>query len=126
MLGLSCVLCLVYVLIVEHILPTNFCVIIIMVAAKNDWQMDINQCRKMQVLVLVWHRVPRVVLAPKISKVIETSIFRSEWVLTPKISRVIETPIFRSGWLVGITPYAQFCPIPSPPYLHFFHLCSFC
>ena len=35
-------------------------------------------------------------------------------VLTPQISRVIETPFFRSGWVVGITPYAQFCPILPP------------
>ena len=35
-------------------------------------------------------------------------------VLTPKISNLIQTPIFRSGWVVGITPYAHFCPIPSP------------
>jgi hypothetical protein len=26
-------------------------------AAKNDWQMDINQRHKMQVLVLAWHNV---------------------------------------------------------------------
>ena len=43
----------------------------------------------------MYHRVPRVVL-------------------TLQISRVIETPIFRSGWVVGISPYSQFCPIPSP------------
>ena len=35
-------------------------------------------------------------------------------VSTPQISNLIQTPIFRSGWVVGITPYAQFSPIPSP------------
>ena len=34
-------------------------------------------------------------------------------VLTPQISKMIETPIFGSGCVVGTTPYAQFCPIPS-------------
>ena len=40
-------------------------------------------------------------------------------VLTPKISRVNQISIFISGWVVGITPYAQFCPIPSPLQLIF-------
>ena len=40
-------------------------------------------------------------------------------VLTPKISRVNQISIFISGWVVGITPYAQFCPIPSPLLLIF-------
>ena len=35
-------------------------------------------------------------------------------VLTPKISKMMEILIFRSGWVVRIIPYAQFCPIPSP------------
>ena len=34
--------------------------------------------------------------------------------LTPKISKVNQISIFILGWVVGITPYAQFCPIPSP------------
>ena len=41
-------------------------------------------------------------------------------VLTLQISRVIETLIFRLEWVVGITPYAQFCPIPSPLTIDFF------
>ena len=40
-------------------------------------------------------------------------------VLTLKISRVNQISIFISGWVVGITPYAQFCPIPSPLLLIF-------
>ena len=35
-------------------------------------------------------------------------------ILNPQISRVRETSFFRSGWVVGITPYVQFCPIPRP------------
>ena len=42
-------------------------------------------------------------------------------VLTPQISNLIQTPIFRSGWVVGITPYAQFCPIPAPHIYIFSH-----
>ena len=41
-------------------------------------------------------------------------------VLTPKISRVNQISIFTSGWVVGITPYTQFCPIPSPHIYIFF------
>ena len=36
-------------------------------------------------------------------------------VLTFKISRVMETLVFGSEWVVGITLYVQFCPIPQPP-----------
>ena len=32
----------------------------------------------------------------------------------------METLIFRSRWVVGITPYTQFCPIPSPLFLLIF------
>ena len=44
----------------------------------------------------------------------------SREVLTPQISKMIETLIFSLGWVAGNTHYAQFCPVPSPPYLHFF------
>ena len=36
-----------------------------------------------------------------------------------QISKVNQTLIFISGWVVGINPYAQFCPIPSPLLLIF-------
>ena len=41
-------------------------------------------------------------------------------VLTPQISNLIQTPIFRSGWVVGITPYAQFCPFLFPHFYIFY------